>query len=116
MDFVRQIPDEYKINGTNEKYILKKAGAGIVPEPILKRVKFPFQAQGMSTLIKNTKIEEFIDDSQIKKYGIFNPDFISRMRQDYRQEDFKLMGAYEIDYLMIVMTVTMLCEEFSLSV
>ncbi len=116
LDFVRQIPDEYKINGTNEKYILKKAGAGIVPEPILKRVKFPFQAQGMSTLIKNTKIEEFIDDSQIKKYGIFNPDFISRMRQDYRQEDFKLMGAYEIDYLMIVMTVTMLCEEFSLSV
>lgn len=116
LDFVRQIPDEYKINGTNEKYILKKAGAGIVPEPILKRVKFPFQAQGMSTLIKNTRIEEFIDDSLIKKYGIFNPDFIGQMRQDYRQEDFKLMGAYEIDYLMIVMTVTMLCEEFSLSV
>ena len=32
------------------------------------------------------------------------------------QDDFKLMGAYEIDYLLIVMTVTMLCERFSLSV
>lgn len=116
LDFVRLIPDEYKINGTNEKYILKRAGEGIVPEKILKRNKFPFQAQGMSMLIKNTRIEEYIDDTLIRKYGIFNTDFISRMRKDYRQEDFKLMGAYEIDYLMIVMTVTMLCEEFSLSV
>ncbi len=116
LKFVATIPDEYKINGTNEKYILKKAGAGIVPEKILKRNKFPFQAQGMSMLIKNTNIAEYIDDSLIAKYGIFNTDFVSRMRTDYMQEDFKLMGAYEIDYLMIVMTVTMLCEQYGLSV
>ena len=115
LKFVATIPDEYKINGTNEKYILKKAGAGIVPEKILKRNKFPFQAQGMSMLIKNTNIAEYIDDSLIAKYGIFNTDFVSRMRADYMQEDFKLMGAYEIDYLMIVMTVTMLCEQYGLS-
>lgn len=38
------------------------------------------------------------------------------MKDVYRQNDFKLMGAYEIDYLLIVMTVTMLCEQFHLSV
>ena len=116
LKFVATMPDEYKINGTNEKYILKKAGAGIVPEKILKRNKFPFQAQGMSMLIKNTGIAEYIDDAAIAKYGIFNTEFIARMRNDYMQEDFKLMGAYEIDYLMIVMTVTMLCEQYGLSV
>ena len=37
------------------------------------------------------------------------------VRSGYQQEDFKLMGAYEIDYLLIVMTVTMLCEQYGLS-
>ena len=40
----------------------------------------------------------------------------NKMKKIYCQEDFTLMGAYEIDYLMIVMTVTMLCEQFSLSI
>ncbi|MBR1477634.1 MAG: asparagine synthase (glutamine-hydrolyzing) [Lachnospiraceae bacterium] len=116
LKFVAQIPDEYKINGTDEKYILKRAGEGIVPKEILKRKKFPFQAQGMSMLIKNTDIADYIDDSLIRRYGIFDADFVSRMKKDYEKDDFKLMGAYEIDYLMIVMTVTMLCERFSLTV
>lgn len=115
LKFAATIPDNYKINGTNEKYILKCIGKDIVPNEILKRKKFPFQAQGMSTLVKNTGIEEFLDDGLIRKYNVFDTDFVSQMRKDYRQSDFKLMGAYEIDYLMIVMTVTMLCEEFSIS-
>ena len=40
ISFVRTIPDKYKLKGVKEKYILKKAGEGIVPEPILKRKKF----------------------------------------------------------------------------
>lgn len=41
---------------------------------------------------------------------------MNEMKKVYTQSDFKLMGAYEIDYLLIVMTVTMLCERFSLTV
>ena len=37
------------------------------------------------------------------------------MKKVYLADDFKLMGAYEIDYLLIVMTVTMLCERYGLS-
>ena len=59
---------------------------------------------------------EYLDDALIRKYGIFDPDFISRMKTDYSAENFKLMGAYEIDYLMIALTVTMLCETYGLSV
>ena len=115
--FITTIPDKYKLNGTNEKYILKKAGEGIVPEPILKRRKFPFQAPGMSAMVKKSAPGmAFLDESLIKKYGIFDPGFIAQMKRDYAVEGFKLMGAYEIDYLMIALTVTMLCETFGLSV
>lgn len=116
LSFVATIPDKYKLKGTNEKYILKKAAQGIVPDEILKRKKFPFQAPGMSAMVKRSGGGEFLSDSLIKKYGIFDVDYVNQMKQIYCQDNFTLMGAYEIDYLMIVMTVTMLCEQFSLSI
>lgn len=116
ISFVTSIPDKYKLKGTKEKYILQKASEGIVPEEILKRKKFPFQAPGMSAMVKQSGGGEFLSDAMIKKYGIFDVDYVNEMKQVYSQNDFTLMGAYEIDYLMIIMTVTMLCERFSLSI
>ncbi len=115
LQFVANMPDKYKLNGTNEKYILKKAGVGIVPAPILKRKKFPFQAPGMSAMIKQSDGGPFLSDEMVRKYGIFDPDYVAHLKQVYKQEDFKLMGAYEIDYLLIVMTVHILCETYGLS-
>ena len=117
LKFVQTIPDKYKLNGTNEKYILKKAAQGIVPDEILKRKKFPFQAPGMSAMVKRSNDRlEFLSDELLKKYGIFDVDYVHEMLVTYSQSNFKLMGAYEIDYLLIVMTVTMLCEIYGLTV
>lgn len=116
LDFVTKIPDKYKLKGVNEKYILKKAGEGIVPEEILKRKKFPFQAPGMSSMIKKAAGIRYLEEDVLKKYGIFDAPYVEEMKKLYSQTDFKLMGAYEIDYLLIVLTVTMLCEQYGLSV
>lgn len=116
LSFVAGIPDRYKLNGTNEKYILKEAARGIVPEAVLRRKKFPFQAPGMSAMIKKSGEIPFLDDVLIRKQGVFDVDYVNEMRRVYSQGQFELKGAYEIDYLMIVMTVTMLCEQFSLSI
>lgn len=116
IDFVRKIPDKYKLKGVNEKYILKKAGEGIVPKEILKRRKFPFQAPGMSSMIKKTSGIDFLSDELIKKYNIFDLKKVTEMKKMYSEDSFKLMGAYEIDYLLIIMTVTMLCEQYNLSI
>lgn len=116
LSFVAGIPDRYKLNGTNEKYILKEAARGIVPEAVLRRKKFPFQAPGMSAMIKKSGEIPFLDEALIRKQGVFDVDYVNELRRVYSQEQFELKGAYEIDYLMIVMTVTMLCEQFSLSI
>ena len=117
LDFVATIPDKYKMNGAKEKYILKKAGEGIVPNEILRRRKFPFQAPGMSSMVKKAKGEiSFLSDSLIKKYDIFDVNKVNEMKKVYLADDFRLMGAYEIDYLLIVMTVTMLCERYNLTI
>lgn len=116
ISFVVNIPDKYKLHGVNEKYIVKKAGEGIVPDAIIKRKKFPFQAPGMSSMLTAAKDIPYLDAALIQKYGIFDVGYVEQMKKMYAREDFKLMGAYEIDYLLIVMTVMMLCEKYSLSV
>ena len=116
VDFVVELPDKYKLKGTNEKYLVKKAGEGIVPAEILKRKKFPFQAPGMSAMVKRSGGGPYLTEEMIRKYGVFAPAYVREMLEAYRAPDFKLMGAYEIDYLLIVMTVTMLCERYGLSV
>ena len=117
--FILAMPDKYKLKGTNEKYVLKQAGKGIVPEEILKRRKFPFQAPGMSAMLKRLPSSEgaadMLSESLIRKYGIFDPEFINRLKTMYAKEDFQLMGAYEIDYLLIALSLTMLCERYGLS-
>ncbi len=120
LDFVAKLPDKYKLNGTNEKYILKKAGKGIVPDEILKRKKFPFQAPGMSAMVKKkpargAAAQEFLSEPMLKKYGVFDPAYVQELQRLYAQDNFQLMGAYEIDYLLIVMTTMMLCERYGLS-
>ncbi len=115
VDFVTRLPDKYKLRGTDEKYIIKKAAAGIVPDEILKRKKFPFQAPGMSAIVKRPGLDTFLSEDLLKKQGVFDVDFVQELRKRYAQEDFQLMGAYEIDYLLIVTTVTMLCERYSLT-
>ena len=116
LEFVFRMPDKYKLNGANEKYILKKAGEGIVPDEILKRRKFPFQAPGMSSMIKKVRKNDFLSDELIRKDDIFDMEKIHEMKELYLQDDFKLMGAYEIDYLLIALTVSMLCETYHLTV
>ncbi len=115
ISFALTIPDRYKLNGTNEKYVLKKAAEGVVPEAILKRKKFPFQAPGAASLLKNGG-DRLIDPELIKKQGIFDPVKIGELVKAYAAPGFRLMGAYEVDYLMIAATTTILCEEYRLSI
>ena len=87
----------------------------VIPDEILKRKKFPFQAPGMSAMIKKPAKIDYLNEELIRKQGIFDADYVLELKKMYSSKDFKLMGAYEIDYLLIVMTVTMLCEQYSLT-
>ena len=66
LSFVTTIPDKYKLKGVNEKYILKRAADGIVPDEIVRRKKFPFQAPGMSAMIKKSMARPYLEESLIK--------------------------------------------------
>ena len=72
----------------------------------------------MSAMTKSSGAEKFLDEAffeKVRKQGVFDVDQVRRMKDLYQSDDFKLMGAYEIDYLLIVLTVTMLCETYHMT-
>jgi asparagine synthase (glutamine-hydrolysing) len=77
IEFAARLPARYKLMGLNEKYILKRAMSGLIPESIRQRSKQPYRApDSQSFFIKGKPLEyvqELLSDARIKQCGIFDP-------------------------------------------
>lgn len=99
IEYASKLPDRYKLNCLNEKYILKKMGEGKIPDSILKRSKQAYRAPIASSFLNATRadnISEALDDTSIKNSGIFNPQkvmaLIRKMNTDILQSEIDQMA------------------------
>jgi asparagine synthase (glutamine-hydrolysing) len=82
MEFAATIPPKYKINGLNEKYILKKAFSDYVPESVIKRVKQPYRAPIHRCFIgdeANKLISSMLSKELLSRYGLFNCEYVTNL-------------------------------------
>ncbi len=75
MEFGAKLPDRYKLNSLNEKFILKKMSVGKIPESITKRSKQAYRAPIASSFFSAnapTYIDEILSENSINEFGIFD--------------------------------------------
>lgn len=110
------IPPGFKLNEFEEKCILKKMAAGLIPDEIVKREKFGFVAPGSPYLLKRDieYINDLLSYEQIKKQGYFNPDTVEALKKQYTQDGFTINVPFDSDMLIIVLTFGILLEQFQL--
>jgi asparagine synthase (glutamine-hydrolysing) len=75
VEFMARVPARWKIIGTNEKYILKKAFQNILPEQIIRRSKHPYRAPIRQSLLngKTSRLtQEMLSERSLKKTGLFD--------------------------------------------
>lgn len=116
VEFCREIPADFKLNGFTEKAILKKAARDLVPTEIVAREKFGFVAKGTPSLLQR-KVEwvwDMLSHEQIRRQGYFNPDAIECLKAKYSRKGYQLNPALEDDLLMVVLTFGLLQELFAL--
>ncbi len=80
IEFCSSLPERLKLNGTNEKYLLKKMMTGRIPDSIVKRQKQPYRAPISSVFLAKERpdyVNEMLSESMINKAGVFNQDSIS---------------------------------------
>ncbi|MCU7845673.1 MAG: asparagine synthase (glutamine-hydrolyzing) [Candidatus Thiodiazotropha sp. (ex Monitilora ramsayi)] len=77
IEFAATMPNRYKIMGLDEKYMLKRAMKGLVPDSIRTRSKQPYRAPDSQSFFKDGKpigyIDELLSEDRIKQAGYFNP-------------------------------------------
>jgi asparagine synthase (glutamine-hydrolysing) len=79
MEFAATIPPEYKINGLNEKYILKKSFDDYIPKSVINRVKQPYRAPIHRCFIgkdANESSSSMLSRDLLTRYGYFNSDHV----------------------------------------
>ncbi len=84
VDFSLRLPPSMKIKAFTQKYILRKAMQGTLPEPILKRRKAGFGLPVRSWLRGELRemVGDLLSEERVRRRGIFNPISVSRMIHD----------------------------------
>ncbi len=82
IDFCMKLHPDIKINGLNEKFLLKKMMNGKLPKQILNRPKQAYRAPIRSAFISESipeNLKKLLSENQIKSFGIFNPDYVNQL-------------------------------------
>lgn len=84
IEFCAGLPSKFKLNGLNEKYLLKKMIDGRIPESIIKRPKQPYRAPISSVFMSKDApeyVKEMLSGTYTGKAGIFNPDSVASLTE-----------------------------------
>jgi asparagine synthase (glutamine-hydrolysing) len=116
MEFAKTVPPHLKLNGLNEKYIVKKVAEKYLPRQIIQREKFGFVAPGSTYLMQRNLpwLEDVLSYEKIKRQGYFNPETVERLKKIYTADNFRLNLPFENDLLMIVITFGVFLDLFDM--
>jgi len=101
IEFCNKLPDNYKLNCLNEKFILKKLSSGKIPPSIANRPKQAYRAPIISSLFSSKQSEYFTDmlsDKSLSSFGIFNPIKVKYLLSKIEQHEL----ISEIDQMALV--------------
>jgi len=111
-----RMPPHLKLQGYQEKYILKEVARKYVPQTIIEREKYSFNAPGSPNLLhsKIEWVEELLSPETIRRQGYFDADAVTALRKRYSQPGFRLSVPNEDDVLLTVLTFGLFLEVFGL--
>ena len=81
VEFAAKLPPALKMKVLNQKYLLKKAAAGMIPPSILHRHKQPYRAPDGKSFFHspNPYVDDVLSPEQIRRDGIFDAASVSAL-------------------------------------
>ena len=101
IEWAAQLPDEYKYNNGNKKFILKEIVHKYIPKKMIDRPKMGFGIPIADWLLNDLKpfVDQYLEDGFITRQGIFNNHEVQRIRQSFYGG--KIERAEKIWYLLM---------------
>lgn len=105
IEYCSSLPDRFKLNGLNEKYLLKKLMTGRIPENIVKRPKQPYRAP-VSSVFMGTGRPDYVDEMLSQKMtgraGIFSYESVAALLSKIK----KTGTASEMDNMVLASVIS----------
>jgi len=82
VELANSLPPSYKLHGLDEKHVLKRAAAGLVPEEILRRPKQPYRAPDALSFVGAGApdwVAEVVSERAVAEAGVFDPTAVGRL-------------------------------------
>lgn len=89
IEFCSKLPDNFKLNCLNEKFLLKKLSIGKIPSSISARPKQAYRAPISDSFCKQNapdSIQDILSGESITSFGIFNPAKVEKLIANMRQQ------------------------------
>lgn len=116
VEFAARIPIRFKMNGLNEKYLLKYALRDLIPESIRQRPKQPYRAPEAHSFIDTKKqrarfeyVNQLLSKNKLQEIGLFNPTAVQRLVKKIEQG--RAIGTRDNMALVGILSTQLLVEE-----
>lgn len=88
IEFANTLPAHYKLRGLQEKYVLKRAVSGLLPERIRVRSKQPYRAPDSQSFFVDGRPLDYVGDllaeRRIREAGVFDPAAVGKLYEKCR--------------------------------
>jgi asparagine synthase (glutamine-hydrolysing) len=100
IEFCSSLPAKFRLNGLDEKYLLKKMSAGRIPESIRQRSKQAYRAPIAKSFFGPSSPEyigDMLSEKAIRSSGLFNPERVKLLIGKIKQQQ----NISEVDQMAI---------------
>jgi asparagine synthase (glutamine-hydrolysing) len=115
IDLALRLPAKWKINGLNEKYILKQAFDGLILNHIRMRKKQPYRAPIGEAFFMDkpsSYIQELLSEEYVSKTNYFNPRKVKGLVQKYLHSEHSFSNEIQNMAFMGILSTQLLHHEF----
>jgi len=88
IEFANRLPPRYKLMGLTEKYLLKKAVTGLLPESVRTRTKQPYRAPDSQSFFRDgvaaDYVGELLGERRLREAGYFDPRAVAKLVEKCR--------------------------------
>jgi asparagine synthase (glutamine-hydrolysing) len=115
IEFASRLPTRFKLNGLNEKFILKKAAGGLIPQELIDRPKQPYRAPVSQCFLGNDGpgyVDELLSEDALNRTGFFNPKRVLKLVEKGRKQNGELHSERENMALAGILSTQLLDHHF----
>lgn len=86
IEFCASLPDEFKLKGLNEKYLIKRMMKGKLPDVVVNRPKQAYRAPVANAILKYGAdlVDQYLKGRALLESGLFNPQTVGMLLNKLR--------------------------------